>query len=115
MKTNNPHEKDDALNCILRAWDIRAPLPPHFREVVWQRIEQDEMKSDVGLRCLFKSWIESVFPRTKIALCYVTVQLLLGMTVGLWLARQQSNRLDAALGSRNEQSVDPYRTADANQ
>ena len=114
MKTNNAQEENDALREILRAWQIRAPLPRHFRETVWRRIEQEEAKSDVSWATL-RAWIEGTLPRAKIALCYVTVQLFLGMTIGVWMARQQSSRMDAALGSRYVQSVDPYRSDDSNQ
>jgi|SRR6185437_7523911 len=115
MKINNPQEEDGTLNEILQAWEIRTPLPPHFRNAVWRRIERMEAKSGLKLWATLNAWIESALPRTRMALCYVTVQLFLGMTIGLWMARQQSSRLDTALGSRYVQSVDPYRTVDPNQ
>ncbi len=115
MKTNNPHEENDALSEILRAWQIRSPLPRHFRETVWRRIERQEAKSDFSFWATISAWIEGALPRAKIALCYVTVQLFIGMTIGVWMARQQSNRMDTALGSRYVQSIDPYRSDDSNQ
>jgi hypothetical protein len=114
MKTNNPHEEQEALNEILRTWRMDAPLPPHFRDSVWRRIEQEEAKSGFRVWAGLTAWIESVLPRPKIALCYVTALLLMGMASGMWMARQESDRTDAALGSRYVQSVDPYQAVASN-
>ena len=112
MKTNDA--ENEALSRILRTWRTDAPLPPHFRDDVWRRIDRAEAKSDFGLWTRLSVWIEGVLPRPEIAFCYVTSLLLVGLTGGMWAARQENDRMNADLGSRYVQSVDPYQTLDSN-
>jgi hypothetical protein len=112
MKTTN--SQNVALSEKLRTWRISANLRPQFRDGVWRRIAQEEAISNITLFSVLNAWIESVFPRPKIALCYVTILLLVGMASGLWAAQGGSHRLNADLGSRYMQSVDPYYTVASN-
>jgi hypothetical protein len=107
MKTNNPRDPDDNLSALLRSWSVDAPLPPRFRDDVWRRIARTE-KSVQPLAASLRRWLESILPRPKIALSYVTTLLLIGMATGLWVAQVERSRLKATLGSRYVQSIDPY-------
>ena len=106
MKTTNP--PDDSLSKTLREWKTTSPLPPHFREAVWRRIEQTETKSRSTLLATLGAWVESMLPRPKFAFSYLAALLLLGTVSGLWTAQGVSRRVNADLGSRYVQSVDPY-------
>jgi hypothetical protein len=112
MKTTNP--QNDAVSKMLHTWKTTASLPPQFRDGVWRRIEQEETKSYFTVVAGLSAWIESVLPRRKITLCYVTILLLVGMTSGLWAARGGSHRMNADFSSRYLQSVDPYYTVAPN-
>jgi len=103
--TNRP---SDNLSDTLRTWRTNATLPPRFQEGVWRRIEQQEAKSHFAFLAAVRVWIENSLPRPKITLCYVTTLLLLGLVSGFWTAKGESRRLNAYLGSRYMQSVDPY-------
>jgi hypothetical protein len=107
MKTNNPRDPDDNLSALLRSWSVDAPLPPRFRDDVWRRIARTE-NSVQPLAASLRRWLESILPRPKIALSYVTTLLLIGMATGLWVAQVERSRLKATLGSRYVQSIDPY-------
>ena len=106
MKATN--RKNDALSETLHTWRTTAPVPPGFREGVWQRIAQAEAKSNLSFFASLSAWMETVLPRPKFALCYVAALLLMGMTSGLWMAQSQSHRITGELSSRYVQSVDPY-------
>jgi hypothetical protein len=82
-------------------------LPPRFGDDVWRRIAREE-KPAAPLWAGLSRWLESILPRPKIALSYVTASLLIGMTTGLWMAQLERNRMNTALGSRYVQSIDPF-------
>jgi hypothetical protein len=109
MKTNPPDRNYNALTSRLREWPMGATLPPGFRENVWRQIAHEETRPRTFAERL-RRWLEAVLPRPKVAVAYVTVLLLIGMIAGQWTARTQSNRLEAALGWRYVQAVDPYQT-----
>jgi len=108
MKTNDSHEDDRKLSETLRCWRTNAPLPPGFRDGVWRRIEQAETRPDFDLWVCVGRWISGALPRPRMALSYVTSLLLAGVIAGLWTARLESDRVNADLGSRYVESVDPY-------
>lgn len=103
----NP-EPDPALDKALQQWRVVAPLPPRFQEQVWQRIAAAEQPASVPLWELLRRLIETNLPRPKFAYSYVAILVLLGVVSGAWTAQRQTSRLNAALGSRYVQSVDPY-------
>jgi len=113
MKTTNSHNA--VLRETLRAWRISASLRPQFRDGVWRRIAQEEAGPNITLFAVLNAWIESALPRPKIALCYVTALLLVGMAGGLLMAQGESQRMNSALSSRYVQSVDPFYVAGLNQ
>jgi hypothetical protein len=113
MKTNRPDENREPLSDVLREWSMTTPVPPRFRDAVWQRIARQEGRGGTLLTLLHR-WLETVLPRPKVALSYVTVLLLIGTVSGLWTARVESDHLNAALGSRYLHAVDPYQTVASN-
>jgi len=52
--------------------------------------------------------MEVALPQPKFAYSYVAALLLLGIVAGSWAAQRETSRLDAVLGSRYVQSIDPY-------
>jgi len=110
MKTNQNAEKDRDLDNLLKQWVVEASLPPRFEEQVWQRIARAEPKPEKTVTFWNLLWrlIETNFPRPKLAYSYTAVLLLLGIVSGAWTAQRQADRLNADLGSRYVQSVDPY-------
>jgi hypothetical protein len=103
-------EEGRNLDKVLRRWGVNASLPPRFQEQVWQRIARAEPKPEITVTFwnLLRGVIETNFPRPKFAYSYVAMLVLLGVVGGAWAAQRQTNRLNADLGSRYVQSVDPY-------
>lgn len=108
MKTPEPTNNEDPLRETLKEWSVTAPLPPRFREQVWQQIDRSKVGTRMNLWTGFQRWIETTLPRPSVALAYVTILLALGVTTGLLQARSETTRLDAALGLRYVQAVDPF-------
>jgi len=106
----NPEQKhDEKLSAVLRQWAVDAPLPPRFREQVWQRIAQAETRGGAAAGPSFTAWLESVFSRPLPAVCYVAVLLLAGAATGLWQAKFKAAEAESQWRARYVQSVDPYR------
>ncbi len=111
MKPNKPGpENDEQLRTLLREWKVDAPLPLRFQEQVWQRIERADARPKTALWPALLRLADVLLPRPKLALAYASVLLVVGVAAGSWAAQIQSNRLDAALGLRYVQSVDPYQS-----
>lgn len=110
MNPNQESTPDPALDNVLKQWVVENPLPPRFQERVWQRIARAEAKPEMALSfwALLRSLIEMNLPRPRFAYSYVAGLLLLGVVSGAWAAQRESSRLNATLGSRYVQSVDPY-------
>jgi hypothetical protein len=110
MKPDHKTENDARLHEVLRQWAVDAPLPPRFQEQVWRRIDRAEVKPQTAMRFwgLLLHFLEANLPRPKFAYSYLSILLLLGVVGGAWAAQRETSRLDAALGSRYVQSVDPY-------
>lgn len=101
-------EPDPALDKAMRQWVVDVPLPPRFQEQVWQRIADSEPQAAITFWELLRRLIETNLPRPKFAYSYVAILVLLGVVSGAWTAQRETTRLQAALGSRYVQSVDPY-------
>lgn len=108
MKPNYDPEKDRALDKILKQWVVDAPLPPRFQEQVWQRIARTEARPAPTLWASLRHLTEVALPQPKFTYSYVAALLVLGVVAGSWAAQRETNRLEAALGSRYMQSIDPY-------
>jgi len=110
MKPDQQPENDERFNDVLRQWTVDIPLPPRFQEQVWRRIERAEAKAQP--KVTFWSWLLNLAavyrPSPKVAYSYLAILLFLGVVGGTWAAQRETDRLDAALGSRYVQSVDPY-------
>lgn len=109
----NPHNDPDApLRDALREWAVTEPLPPRFQEQVWQRIERAEAKASLPVLAWgqLQEWIATMLPRPALALAYVTVLLVVGVTLGWNQARVETTRVTSELGARYAQAVDPYQS-----
>jgi hypothetical protein len=108
MNSNEPIEHDDRLSRALRKWKVTASLPPRFQEGVWQRIARSEAGPKATGWKEFMRMIEAAFRRPALAVCYVAILLLVGLSAGVVQARQDAARMQDALGARYLQAVDPY-------
>jgi len=109
MKPENRTENDPALTKMLREWRINEPLPPRFREQVWQRIARKEDQVPEALWTLLANWMAGLMQRRSLAVSYITVLLLAGLFAGYMHARADTARLSDELGTRYVQMLDPYR------
>ena len=94
---------------MLREWVVDTPLPPRFQEQVWKRIARTEARPSPGFWTSFSRWLEVALPRPKVAFAYIAALLVLGVAAGSVTAQVKSSQLNAALGERYVQSIDPYR------
>lgn len=97
---------DQSLRALLGQWNMTEPLPPHFQERVWRRIEQAHERS--SQRQDWRSWLESVFARRSVALAYISVLLLFGVAAGYANGQAHEHRLNSQLAAKYVQSLDPY-------
>lgn len=97
------------MDKILKRWVVDAPLPPRFQEQVWKRIARTEARPARTVWASLRHLMEVALPQPKFAYSYVAALLVLGVVAGSWAAQRETNRLEAALGSRYVQSVDPFR------
>src|SRR5215470_6898190 len=100
MQEPNSPGRDEALSRTLREWPVAVSLPPRFQEEVWVRIENAGSRAGVGPFAALGRWLENTLPRPKVALAYVAVLLLVGMTAGFWQAKTGNARANTALSSR---------------
>lgn len=100
---------DEQLRSVLRHWTVNAPLPPRFQEQVWRRIERTEVRPEGTLWARALRLIALALPRPAIAVSYVTLALMLGLTAGSLAAQVRSNHLNTALSERYVRTIDPYR------
>ena len=108
MKPVDPFEKNDPLGRTLQEWKVEASLPPRFQEGVWRRIALSEARREPSWwRDLFQT-VDAAFRRPALAVSFVAILLLAGLSIGFIRARQESARADAALEARYVQSIDPY-------
>src|SRR5437870_1902331 len=108
MKPTDSIEKNDPLGRTLQEWKVDASLPPQFRDAVWRRIELTETRREPYRWCGFWQAFGAAFGRPALVISYVAILLLAGLSIGFARARQESARLDEALGARYVQSIDPY-------
>ena len=113
MKSNPERDRDEALRGVLREWRVDPPLPPRFQEQVWQRIRRAENEAGSVPWTGLSRFLERAWLRPRIAFACLSVFLALGMAAGALAAQAKTSRLNAELGSRYVQSVDPYRSGAA--
>lgn len=103
----DPVEQSNRLGPVLQYWKVNAALPPRFHDEVWRRIQLTEARRVAGWRGLLDV-VEGAFGRPALAISYVAILVLAGLSIGFTQARQASERIDRALGVRYVRSVDPY-------
>ncbi|MGZ4971795.1 MAG: hypothetical protein ACXWBP_03625 [Limisphaerales bacterium] len=107
MKDNPNNPDDQKLDSLLRQWRCDAPLPPRFRENVWNRIEAQRPVYSPPLWSLVLDWLKSSFPRPALAAAYVTIFLIIGLAGGWVQAQHQNAKINGELETRYLQSIDP--------
>lgn len=117
MNSKQDPETDRAVDQLLKQWVVKAPLPPRFQEQVWQRIGRAEAGPEVSPTFwrLLRSLLETGLSRPRFAYSYVAILVVLGLVSGAWAAQREATRINATLGSRYIQSVDPYQPVSINQ
>jgi hypothetical protein len=108
MNALNSDQEDAPLSALLREWKTDATLPPRFREEVWQQITREGTAPGVSLWADLWRSIEAALRRPALAIAYLTVLLAVGLSAGLFQAREKASQTDHALQARYLQSVDPY-------
>lgn len=111
MKSQEP-ENRDCLDAVLHEWSLETSLPARFQEQVWQRIARAQARPDATPWGGLLRLVAVVLPRPKVALAYVTTLLVLGVAAGSWAAQLKASHLQANLGLRYVQSIDPYRASE---
>ena len=106
-------ENQELLDAVLRQWTVEAGPPPRFQEQVWQRLARAESRRAPAFRAGLLRLVEVVLPRPRVAFGYVAALLVLGIAAGAFAAQIKSNRLQATLGLRYVQSLDPYRAGNS--
>lgn len=109
MKPNQKPENDESLCGVLREWVVDTPLPPHFKDQVWQRIARIETQPAPSFWAGLIRLVERALPRPGIAFSYVAALLVLGVAAGSLTAQIKSRQLNSTLSTRYVQSLDPYR------
>ena len=108
MNKHSQENPDPALDRALREWKVEESLPPRFRERVWQRLERAQTQSTVNPWTRFSGWLAGVMSRPALALGYMTLFLVLGLTAGYWQAQAHNARDSQELGARYVRMMDPY-------
>lgn len=108
MRPNQEPENDTSLDRVLKQWVVDDAVPPRFQEGVWKRIADADGRSAMGFWSALVGILESALPRPKVACTYLSALLLLGIAGGSMVAQKQNHRLEASLGSRYLQTIDPY-------
>ncbi|ODU25146.1 MAG: hypothetical protein ABS95_00970 [Verrucomicrobia bacterium SCN 57-15] len=108
MKPNQKPESDEQLSKLLREWQPATSLPPRFQEAVWRRIEQTEATAKLSFWHVVTHWVDNTFRRPALAVSYVAVLLVLGLSAGYLQARDTSSRTLAQMRTAYVQSIDPY-------
>ncbi len=102
---------DGRLKDVLRTWSVQTPLPPRFQENVWRRIEAAERQQQASTPwALFLSWLSQAVARPAVAVAYVTVLAVIGVTFGLKQVQTRSADFGNRLEQRYVQAVDPFQT-----
>jgi hypothetical protein len=103
----NMKENPTDLDGAFQEWRVSTPLPPHFREQVWQRIERAE-QPNVSVADVLRAWLRQRFLQPAFTVAYVTVLLMFGLVLGFVQANQQNTKMERQLETRYVQIVDPY-------
>ncbi len=110
MKSENQSEPDRLLHQTLGEWRVEEPLPPRFREQVWQRIAREEAQAPQTLWAQLAGRIGAAMMRPSLAISYVAILLAAGLLAGYWQARLDNQRVSQELGARYVEMIAPYQT-----
>jgi hypothetical protein len=100
-------ENEMRLEQVLQEWRVTSPLPPRFREQVWQRIDRTAA-AKISISEVLQVWFATAFARPAFAFAYVSVLLALGLALGFVQANRRSAEVSQQLEARYVQSIDPY-------
>lgn len=114
MKPNQKPESDEQLSKLLHEWRPTASLPPRFQEAVWRRIDRAEATAKPSFWHGLTRWAEATFRRPVLAVSYVAVLLVFGLSAGYLQARDASSRTLAQMRTAYVQSIDPYQAPRGN-
>lgn len=95
------------MTSLLHEWTVTPPLPPRFKEQVWQRLEKSRVAALSPWTAL-RDWVAQTFARPAMACSYVAVLLAAGLAIGFWQGRLNSERTTAELGARYVQLMSSY-------
>lgn len=109
MKTD-PGNDEEKLSKLLKESRTDVPLPPHFQESVWRRIERTESSARLSGWAAIARWINNALPRPTLAASYMAILLVIGLSAGWVDARHTIARVKGELGNRYVQLLDPYQT-----
>ena len=110
MEPELPPENPQPFRKVLREWKVTTPLPPHFQEQVWQRIERARRHATPSVWAAMAHWVGTMLPRPALAASYIAVLLTIGLTAGWAQARHETGRVKAELGQRYVRALDPFLT-----
>lgn len=108
MKNTEPENQDLSLHEVLEEWRTDAPLPLHFQEAVWRRIERREVQCRPSRWGVIVRWIGAALRRPALAASYLSVLLAIGLTAGWSQGRQETARIKSELSERYVRVLDPY-------
>ena len=108
MKPNQASQNDGSLEQLLGEWVVDAALPPRFQQQVWKQIQHAETPLKLTFWNVLRRWFESTLLRPQLAYSYAALLLAVGLAAGAWAAQTHNTRMEASLGSRYLQSIDPY-------
>jgi hypothetical protein len=111
MNSNEKIGDERRLDGVLREWHIATPLPPRFREQVWERVSLTKTRGETSFLTNLVKLIEVVLPRPRVAFSFVATLCVVGIAAGSITAQVRTSQLNATLGERYVQSVDPYHPA----
>ncbi|MBA4149625.1 MAG: hypothetical protein H0X66_16055 [Verrucomicrobia bacterium] len=106
---NQKKSEDEALSKALGAWRVNEALPPRFQERVWSRIEQAETVRTLSFWEQVSAWVNDAFAKPAVAVAYMSVLLIIGLTAGYVKANSQQTKLNGELAGRYVQAIDPYK------
>lgn len=111
MKTNHNAENDDRLHGLLQEWKVDATMPPRFQEQVWRRIALAEKPAEISLWQALRQRVESALSCPALALAYVAVLMMIGLTTGYIRAEDKSAHAKSQWRAEYVQSIDPYQAS----
>lgn len=108
MNEQDLWNSEDSLHALLRRWRLDTPLPHGFQGSVWRRIALAEARAEASLWQSFSDWVQTMFRRPRMAVAYLALFMVTGLTVGHVQAQRESLQAASRWRTLYVQSVDPY-------